>query len=153
MRTRFNWNWFPAWLIGAMAMVFLVNAYMVYVALASFPGNTGKDGFELSNDYDRVLAEAGRQAALGWRLDAGLDAARRPVLRVTDRAGQPVAAEIVSEAERPVGPPETTELRFHMTEAGRYAADATLGAGQWDVLVTVRSGQRTFTATKRIVVN
>lgn len=154
MRTHFNWKWFPACLIGAMGLVAVVNGYMIYAAIDSFPGTAGKDGFELSNDYDRVLTAANRQAALGWRLDGDVDGARRPVLRLVDRAGLPVAgAAIDSQAERPVGPAETTALRFTMTAPGRYASDATLPAGQWDVLVTVHADDQVFTATKRIVVN
>ena len=154
MRRQFNWRWFPLCLISAMGFVFVVNAYMVYAAVSTFPGDAGKDGFELSNDYDRVLTRANRQAALGWRLEGGTDAARHPVLRLTDNTGAPLPpGTIEATAERPIGPVETTELRFRSSADGRYMTDSTLPRGQWDVLVKAYVDGRLFTATKRIVVN
>jgi len=147
------WRWFPVGLIAAMGIVVGVNGYMVYDAYHTFPGAAGSDGFDLSNEYDRVLATARQQAALGWQIEAEVAEARYPVLRLTDRTGAPLAtAAIDAQAERPVGPADTTRLTFQPRGDGRFRADTSLYSGQWDVMLTVRANGQRYTATRRVVV-
>jgi len=113
MLLTMGWRLFPVWLITAMLMVAAVNGYMVYAAVHSFPGEAGTDGFDLSNDYDKVLKTATRQAAFGWHIRLTTDPARHAKLRLAGAAGQPLAqAQIEATAERPVGPAAVTALRF-----------------------------------------
>lgn len=148
------WRWFPHGLAAAMGLVFLVNGYMVYSALHTFPGQAGQDGFDLSNEYAKVLSKAQQQAALGWQVDAGDTPAHKAQLRLADRNGQPLAGvTIEAQAERPVGPPETTSLAFNPVERGLYRSDTTLTGGQWDIMLTVHAGGHQYTATRRVVVN
>jgi len=146
------WRWFPHGLIAAMGVVFAVNGYMIYDALHTFPGAAGQDGFVLSNDYKRVLATAQHQAALGWQIEADVTATHFPALRLTDRAGAPLAAAIDARAERPVGPPETTVLSFQPVGDGRFEADKSLFSGQWDIMLTVHADGQQYSATKRMIV-
>jgi nitrogen fixation protein FixH len=147
------YRWFPHWLIAGMIFAFLVNAYMVYAAVEGFPGVAGQDGFDLSKRYDKVMAAAAKQAALGWQVDATLGEAGRPVLHVTDQAGAPLSsASVQAEAERPLGPTERTALAFHAVDLSHYEADAALAPGQWDLLMTVTSGGSRYTTTGRLLV-
>src|SRR5208283_3453973 len=121
------YRWFPHGLFAAMGVVFVINGYMVYTALSSFPGVAGTDGFDLSNGYNRVLATAAQQSALGWQIEAGQDESRHPVLRLTDRLGGPLPGAVIdARAERPLGRPEATVLGFHAIEPARYQSDAAL---------------------------
>lgn len=145
------WRWFPHWLIASMGFVFLVNAYMVYDAFTTFPGVAGQDGFDLSNEYKQVLEAARQQAALGWQVEAGIDASQVPTLRLAGKDGANLAATaIIARAERPVGPPTTTVLSFHPVGEGRYQADSTLAAGQWDIVLNVQANGHVFNATRRV---
>ena len=136
-----------------MAAVFAINGYMVYSALHTFPGRAGQDGFDLSNEYKRVLATAQQQAALGWQIDAVVTAQQIPELRLSDRNGAPLSsAAIEARAERPIGPPETTELGFRDMADGRFQADRTLAPGQWDIMLTIRVDNHHTTATRRVIV-
>jgi nitrogen fixation protein FixH len=147
------WRWFPHGLIASMGLVFLVNGYMVYDAYRTFPGTAGTDGFDLSNEYKRVLATAQQQAALGWQIEAEASSERYPVLRLTDRMGAPLtAATIDAQAERPVGPAAATALTFRPAGDGRYQGDAALVSGQWDIMLTVHSDGRLYSATRRLVI-
>lgn len=147
------WRWFPVGLIAAMGLVFAVNGYMVYDALETFPGQAGQDGFDLSNEYQRVLATAQQQAALGWKIEADATPTRIPVLHLTDRSGAPLAADAIdARAERPVGPTEATVLLFKPVADGRFQADKSLFSGQWDIMLTVRADGRQYSATRRVVV-
>ena len=56
-----------------------------------------------------------------------MDDARYPVLRLTDRTGAPLAAAAIdAQAERPVGPADTTRLTFQPLGGGRFQADTSL---------------------------
>jgi len=146
------WRWFPHGLIMSMLVVFVVDCWFIAVALRSFPGAAGEDGFDLSNGYDRVLAAAAAQSALGWHVATVLDTSRRPVLHLTDRTGAPLQAVVIdAQAVRPVGPPNQTALAFRPTGPGSYQADTTLFSGQWDVLLTVRSGGHVYSTTQRLI--
>ena len=147
------WRWFPHCLIGSMAAVFVVNGYMVYDALKTFPGEAGRDGFDLSNQYDHVLAKVQEQTALGWQIETLVTDSHYPVLRLRDRAGAPLAAaHIDAHAERPLGPPETTALVFRPAEDGSYRAETTLWSGQWDIMLTVQTDGRQYSTTRRGIV-
>jgi nitrogen fixation protein FixH len=147
------WRWFPAGMIAAMGLVFAVNGYMVYDAYHTFPGAAGSDGFDLSNEYDRVLATVKQQAALGWQVEANVDATRYPVLRLTDRTGAPLATTAIeAHAERPVGPTDTTPLLFQPIGDSRFQADKTLYSGQWDIMLTLRADGHVYSTTRRVVV-
>jgi nitrogen fixation protein FixH len=151
--SRTVWRWFPHGLIGSMALVFLVNFYMVYDAYSTFPGVAGRDGFDLSNEYARVLATARQQAALGWQVEAEITNDRFPLLRLTDRTGAPLAAtEIIAEAARPVGPVVSTPLAFHPVGDGGFQSDTSLFSGQWDIMLTVTADGQQYRATRRVVV-
>lgn len=147
------WRWFPAGLIAAMGLVVAVNGYMVYDALETFPGQAGQDGFDLSNEYQRVLATAQQQAALGWHVEAETAGGRVPVLHLTGRDGAPLdGVTIDAKAERPVGPADSTALSFRAVGNGRFEADKSLFSGQWDILVTIRAAGHTYSTTRRVVV-
>ncbi|PPQ27313.1 FixH family protein [Rhodopila globiformis] len=147
------YRWFPWGLFAGMLVAFAVNGYMVYAAVKSFPGVAGQDGFDLSERYDKVIATAAKQAALGWQVETKADEARHPLLHLADRTGAPLAgATIKAEAERPVGPAARTSLAFHPLDPADYQADAALAPGQWDVLLTVTSGDNRYTTTRRLLV-
>lgn len=147
------WRWFPIGLIAVMAMVLAVNGYMVFAAVRTFPGSAGIDGFDLSKEYGRVLEAESAQAALGWRVETTFDAQRHALLMVTDRDGKPLAdAAIDVEAERPVGPKDHTVLAVRDLGRGRLQSDTTLFSGQWDLMVTVRSGEHVYSTTRRLMV-
>lgn len=149
-----GWWLFPWAITVAMLVVIAVNAGMVYAALHSFPGQAGSDGFDLSNHYDAVLARVARQSALGWRVQAEVDARHRPVLTLRDHDGAPLAGAVVqATAERPLGPAHSTALAFRETAPGRYVADIALNPpGQWDLLLSAGAHAHELVTTRRIVV-
>jgi len=150
---RSAWRFFPWAVAGSLGFVMFVNAGLVWSALSTFPGAAGNDGFDLSNDYDRLLAIAEKQAALGWSIAAALRDGR-PALTFLDRSGQPITGLVITgDAERPLGPPLTTTLHFASEAPGTYVADERLPeAGPWDVLITAGADAARFRATKRLIV-
>lgn len=148
-----GWQWFPVGLIAAMGVVFAVNVAMVYDAYQSFPGVAGADGFDLSNQYKRVLATAQHQADLGWQVQAEVPAGQPPALRLTNHDATPLNATVITaQAERPVGPAATTVLAFRQVADGRYQADTALAPGQWDLMLTILADGQQYAATRRVIV-
>ena len=104
---------------------------MGWTALRTFPGQAATHGFDNSNGYDRVLAAAAREAALGWTVRDGLDGSR-PVITLADRTGAPLAgARLEASVMRPIGEtaPAPTGLS-PPSPPGRYEADAALAPGR-----------------------
>jgi len=157
MRFRNNrgpWSFFPWFIAGGMGLVIAVNGFMAYSALSTFPGNAGGDGFDLSNNYNVILARMEREAALGWTVKAELDKSGHPILTLTDRSGGVLAgATIEATAQRPLGDQHTTKLRFSEVSPGRYLGAAALGdKGQWDLELSAHAGGHDFSTTRRLVV-
>ncbi len=140
------WRRFPLALAGAFAVVFAVNVTMVKFALDTFPGRPVGEGFDTSNNYDRILARARQEAALGWKVDVDV-AEGHPVVTLA----APEDATIEASAERPVGPREHADLVFEGGGA-RRVSETVLDPGQWDVMLTVTEGTHTLHTAKRVVV-
>ncbi len=148
------WRLFPWAIAAGMGVVVAVNGAMIYSALATFPGSAGRDGFELSNRYNTVLARMQDQAHLGWTVTAAADPQGRPVLTLTDAAGAPLIGAIIEgTVDRPVGEDRQATVVFAEKAGARYVGDVTLDlAGQWEVMFTARANGKTLTATRRIIV-
>jgi len=150
--SRSPWRFFPLAIAGGIGLTVAVNVTMIWSAVATFPGKAGRDGFDLSNRYNMVLDHEARQAALGWSVRAQADAQGRPVLTVTDAAGQPFpSARVDAVASRPLGTERATPLVFIDHGAGRFVADQALTLpGQWDLAITAATGGRSMTVTRRV---
>ena len=145
---------FPA----AMLPVFGANGALIYFALQTKPALVDAHPFEDGRTYNREIAAAAAQQALGWRTRlsapdrAGI--ASPVALDVRDRHGAPLRGlDVELWIRRPVGarPP----LRLHLAETapGRYAAAVRLPlAGQWQFDVVARRGGEEFAFGRRIVV-
>jgi len=148
---RTAWRFFPWYVAGGLVFVMLVNVGMTWMAVRSFPGLATTHAFAGSNGYDRVIAAAERQAALGWRVQATLDGTR-PVVTLASRDGTPLrAARVMAVAERPVGTPDRTTLEFRVAAPGRYEATAPLGAGRWDLDLSVSAEGGEYHSLRRLV--
>jgi nitrogen fixation protein FixH len=117
----------------------------------TFPGLATAHGFTDSNGYDRILATAAKQAALGWEVRATVESSR-PVVTLTDRDGAPLAgARVEGEAERPLGDAPPVRLAFTPTTPGRFEADRALAPGNWEIDLTVTAEGGVFHATRRLI--
>ena len=91
--------------LGAFAVVAAVNAVFVVLALGSWTGLERRNAYLEGLDYNRTLARAEAQRALGWRLDWQLQAAdggQVLELRLRDADDRPVTGvEVKAEWRRP----------------------------------------------------
>src|SRR4051812_19722272 len=98
-------HWIPSLLVAGVAVVIAVNGGMIYLAGRSFPGAVD-NAFQRGAAYNHVLAEARREAELGWRVDARSEPGGI-WLTIRDKQGEPLEAlAVTASVERPIGPPE-----------------------------------------------
>lgn len=151
-RRRRGWDWFPWWVTLALFVVIVVNAGMIWAALRTFPGAAGADGFDLSNDYNKIIAAEALQRALGWHVSIGLSEADRVRVALDGPGNLPLAgATLIARAERPIGPKDPVALRFEEYGPGRFIAGGRLPRGQWDVLLTVTAAGHRYTTATRLI--
>ena len=151
MRITFTWRLFPYAIALMLAGVAMIDGTIAWTALRTFPGVVTHSQFTDSNRYDAVLANAAREAALGWTADFAL-AGGAVRLTLTDRDGRKLeGARISGQALRPLGAPETQMLSFHAVAPGDYVADRMLtGAGQWEVAATVSIAGKSLHVARRL---
>ena len=134
-------------LLGAFIFVGSVNAVMIWQAVGSFPGVVTDSSYRDSQRFNRNIAAAQEQAALGWQVDA--HAERSPDGRVTlrlqakDAEGRPIAgvsfrAVLQHPANRSLD--HTVVLAAQPGSDGVFTGTATgVNEGKWGLEV---SGER-----------
>jgi len=146
--TKRSDRWIPWTFVGGMTLVVVVNAIMVWFALSTFTGTTVERSYERGRLYNQVIAEAERQARLGWRFslvwEAGADdrLSGRLVLVAIDAASAPLdRLGLEAVLLRPLERPAPITLSFAQVAPGRYVAPVAVPRpGQWEVRVVARRG-------------
>jgi nitrogen fixation protein FixH len=139
-------RWIPWTFVGGMVFVVVVNAIMVWFALSTFTGTTVERSYERGRLYNEVIAEAERQARIGWRFsllweaDATDRLSGRVVLIAADAASAPLdRLSLDAVLLRPLEAPQPVALGFTQAAPGRYVAPVTLPKpGQWEVRLEAR---------------
>ena len=149
---RSAWDWFPWAVWTALIVVIAVNAGMIWAAMSTFPGAAGPDGFDLSNEYNKVLRAEAQERALGWHVALRLEGGNRLGLDLTGPGGMVLPGAVpTAVAERPVGPKQERAIVFRAVGPGHFVAAQPLRRGRWDVLLTVRAAGHVFTTARRII--
>jgi nitrogen fixation protein FixH len=151
--TAGTWRNFPRYMILAMGLVVAVNVRFIYIAVATFPGAASSDDFDTSNRYNTVLAAVAAQDALGWSERASAQGAV-PVVDLTGPGQRKLAdAQLVAQAERPLGNSALVDMSFAETSPGHYVGSTALPApGQWDLRLQITQGAHHARVTRRILI-
>jgi nitrogen fixation protein FixH len=152
-------RWIPWLFVAFFAVVVAVNGAMIWIALGSWTGLATNQAYDRGLQYNRNLAAARRQAALGWRpelharLTDGL--AGEVELAVTDALRQPLAgADVAIRFERPTSEGADFTLAMVPSEAGIYRTRFELPlAGVWNVHTTIRRGDDLYVHEQRLVLH
>jgi nitrogen fixation protein FixH len=145
-----GWH-FLATITAFFVIVIGVDVSMIVMAYRSFPGQSMADPYEAGIEYNRILAERGREAALGWRA-AAAGTAQGVVVEVRNRVGAPLnALTVTGTLTRPATESGAEHLRFRQVAPGIYKAPRASQPGAWDldVVATDHAGHR-FTAQRRL---
>ena len=143
-----GWHMF-AILIAMFGTIIAVNLVMAHFAIATFGGTVVDNSYVATRNYNRWLAEARGQEALGWRVKATLDPQRR--VRITAVAPKgPIEGVVSAVASHPLGREPDRAIGFVRNSAGGYIAMQRLPAGRWKLKITVTSGTTVARFTKDI---
>lgn len=142
------------WPLGlALALALSAGGNVVFMVLASRDASFAvePDYYRKALDWDRTMAQASANRALGWMatVDEVVPApgGRRLVVRLIDREGRPVdGAQVTVEGRHGARAAEVVHGRLAGAGQGRYAAELPLGrAGLWELRVRAERAAQVFT--------
>lgn len=147
--------WIPWSFAGAFVVVVAVNVVLVLEASRSWTGVVTETPFDTGNDYNRVLAEAQRESALGWKVEAGAgrleDGQARIEVTVLVSPGAAAETDLDGTLLRPIGMHAPIPLSFRAVGDGRFEAVAKgIEAGNWDLRLSVRGQGGDLHTTRRL---
>lgn len=150
-------RWIPWSFVAFFVVVLVANGSMIVAAFSSWPGLETASAYQRGLAYNRTLAAAKEQAALGWKVDFVFtqDGRRRGVAQIdlADRFGSRLRdAEVRAQFVRPTN--EGSDLRVDLAHqnGGRYQAEVELPLeGQWDVRIVASSNGQVYRLSERIV--
>lgn len=131
-------------LVAFFGVVIAVNLVMAHYAISTFGGTVVDNSYVASQNYNRWLADADRQAKLGWTPKVILDPARRVQVSVS-RRGKPLDALIAAgTAIHPLGRMPPIPLTFIASPHGVLVTNQVLPTGRWRVQLSLRRGADTL---------
>lgn len=146
------WPWVPAGLLACM----LTGLGTMATIAARDPGFAlERDYYTKAVAYDRVIAQRGENARLGWLLETELGEAvagqRTPFrLKVRNAEGPVAGARVSVEALRNATAQTPVDAMLVEHTPGEYAGNLPLGrGGLWELRLTVERGAERFTAVER----
>jgi len=129
-----------------------VNGAMIARAYGTYPGEVSSQPYEEGLAWDSELGQQHAQAALGWRMTAGLAPNGDVEVTARDRAGAPLAfPRIDARLERPATEQGKRDLRFAQAAPGVYVARTGGLSGAWDLRLSAFDAKgRRFDAERRL---
>ncbi len=130
-----------------------INAVFMVQAYRTFPGETSVTPYEDGLIYNTTLSQRRAQAALGWRIAAGLEGQDGLRIEVVDRSGAPLSGlRVTAVLRRPATETGAHTARFHEAAPGVYLARDRRSSGAWDLEFTAQDAQgRQATGESRLV--
>lgn len=127
-----------AMLVAFFGIVIGVNLLMAYLANSTWSGLVVANGYVASQSFDKDLAKARAQEALGWQVGFSGEA-NRIRLTFADAKGQKIDGLTITGAlERTVTDAQDQKLTFSSMGSGVYSAPANLTPGVWEVEVDAK---------------
>mgnify|MGYP001439630342 CR=1 FL=1 len=156
-----EWTVTGRFVLVSIVLFFLVvagvNAIMMTLAIRTFPGADARNGYDVSQAYNREIAAARQQAERGWSSDIRLvrvDGSARLSLTLKDRGGVAVSG-LAIEAQLAHPSDKRKDHGFDLKEIapGVYEADEPgLSGGAWDIRLSgTRGGERLYSAHARTI--
>ena len=136
MKSEFTGKHMAAIIVSGFGIIIAVNLFMATLAVRGFGGVVVPNSYAASQDFNGWLEAAERQEALGWSV--GFSRSDNGHL-IVETASVPEDSTVVAAARRPLGKPETTQLRFIEATPGNYVSLAPLEPGRWIVRLSLVS--------------
>jgi nitrogen fixation protein FixH len=130
-------------MLAMFGTIIAVNLVMARSAISTFGGTVVDNSYVASQKFNRWLADARAQEALGWKLSIDLDPARTVRIATDSPMGPLYAATIDAVAIHPLGRAPEQKLRFVNIGGGVFTSDRPLPKGRWLLRMEVREGRNT----------
>ena len=150
--------WWPIAITGVLATTVAANIWVMRIANDDPSFAIEQDYYKKAITWDSTLAQARRNAQLGWRLTPELGPIGRRGARLTARLSDSTGAAITGATMRVSAMQIARSGEIHTatldaTSAGEYGAqlDAKL-PGQWELRFDVHAGSAHFTEIARVEV-
>lgn len=159
-RSRPGW-WYPYIYVAVFLVVFAVNAILAISAVRTFSGLDTEDAYEKGLHYNRTLAEARQEKALGWSARIDLQPEPSPgagqravdlVAEMADKSGLPLdGLSVEAKIIRPAISGHDQEVVLTPIAEGRYGSRLVLPfPGLWEIRMTARRGDLVTHALRRV---
>lgn len=148
--------WIPYTFFAMFAVIIAVNGSLVYWAVSSWPGLASDNHYERGLAYNEVLEAERQEAALGWGVQADLEALddgrAALTLLLTGKDGQPLYPDsITARLLRPTVEGMDAEVELRRVAAGRYLGEAVLPQpGVWDLVLQLERGSDSHVSKQRL---
>lgn len=120
-------------------VIIAVNATLAVFATRSWTGLVVENGYVASQAFNENLAEARRQAQLGWQESFGYSGGKLTLI-LKDRDSGPIAGAMVTiKLQRPSTDRQDRQIILIELAPGRYESPVILSPGQWDAEVVART--------------
>ena len=144
-------------LIGFFGVMLLANFIMAREAVTTFSGLDKNNPYDTGLAYNKDIAAAKAQAALGWSVELTRTPdgqATQLTATVKDKAGQAVTGLDVSmHFLQPATSRFDREIAAGAIAEGVYAGSADLAPGRWEVEIDFnRNGERQFRSRNQLTV-
>lgn len=141
-------------MIGFFGVIFVVNGYFLYAALATHSGVVAQEPYRKGLAYNARIAAEERQLELGWADEVTVDRTGRVALVLAQRQGEPVRDLLVQGTiGRPSTAREDRQLRFSVRDGGYVAETGPLADGSWIVEIAARmssAAEPVYRARRRV---
>lgn len=122
-----------AMLLAFFGVIIAVNMVMAYFANSTWSGLVVENGYVASQNFDKHLAKAKAQEALGWDVGFSFDKDAVKVTFADARGARIDTLELTGKLQRTVTDKEDQVLTFAWMGSGVYSAPARLAPGLWEV--------------------
>lgn len=146
-------------LVAFFAVVAIVNGIMMTIAIRTFSGVEARNGYDLSQAYNKEIARAREQAERHWQSSIVVVRDNGPVevsIGLKDAAGQPITAlSVEAQFRHPSDRRLDQKVMLTERQPGQYAARRDqVSAGAWGISFTAsRDGERVYSAETRVTLN
>jgi len=143
-----------AMLIAFFGVIFGVNFVMAYLANSTWSGLVVENGYVASQSFDKDLAKAKAQEALGWNVGFSYDKSGVKVTFADAKGAKIDTLNLTGKLQRTVTDKEDQLLTFGWMGSGVYSAPARLAPGLWEVEIDGKGdGVADYHKIFRFVVN
>jgi nitrogen fixation protein FixH len=127
-----------AMFIAFFSVIFAVNFTMAYLANSTWSGLVVANGYVASQSFDKDLARAKAQDAMGWNVELSHTADRVRFTFTDKDANKIEGLQITGQLERPATAKDDQSVTFSSIGAGVYSAPAKLAPGVWELEIEAK---------------